>query len=683
MKKCSALILSFALVMSLPAVSLAVIYGRGGYESEGYSESTAWEIDSAAVLDQFRNDVNAGKLKYEFYVKLTKDIDLTNYKRWIPIGGIMESIYQDPRHVRSFQGHFNGNGHTIKVNISELETDNTRMLHGLFGVVYGGSIKNLNVSGNIEVFMRVWSSATIVGGIASYLAAGTIDNCKFDGNITASNQMGDFNSSTYTGGIVGHAGYSFYIFSLKNCKVGSLSDTVITASDSEILPNSYAGGIVAYLDDNTYNGKSSTVSGNYARAKTNGGYTGGIYATRNRGTGIVENNTEVDPDEPIEPEEPNDPEPAQLEISGTLPGTTRKASYSKKLTVSGGKTPYTWSISEGKLPDGLKINASTGKITGSATKAGTFNFTVNVEDSNGAEAEKDYTIKVTQTAVTGTITATTTRRATYTGTPKASGGTSPYVWSISAGKLPDGLKINSSSGKITGTATKAGTFNFTVKAKDKNGAASTKAYTVKVTQTSVTGTLTNAIKGKSYTATPKASGGASPYTWSISSGSLPKGLKLNTSTGKITGTPTATGTFKFTLKAKDKNGAAGTKSFTLKVTVLATKSAIPATITESHGNTVFNPATSLRVISDDILESFDGRDSDIFTVNAGKPLTFILGGEISDAIICIDDEPIEGITISDEGTFTLPAEFVSGDFKVHVKSSDGIIESEEAFIISE
>ncbi|MBR0258279.1 MAG: hypothetical protein IJQ58_11120, partial [Synergistaceae bacterium] len=78
-----------------------------------------------------------------------------------------------------------------------------------------------------------------------------------------------------------------------------------------------------------------------------------------------------------------------------------------------------------------------------------------------------------------------------------------------------------------------------------------------------------------------------------------------------------------------------------------------------------------------------GRDNDIFTVKAGQPITFILSGKISGAIVCIDDEPVEGITISDEETFTLPAEFVGGDFKVQVKSSDGKIESQEAYIISE
>ena len=404
----------------------------------------------------------------------------------------------------------------------------------------------------------------------------------------------------------------------------------------------------------------------------------------------------------------------QTAVSGTIPATTtRKATFTATPKASGGATPYIWSISAGKLPDGLTLNASTGKITGSATKAGTFSFTVKAKDKNGAAGSKAYTVKVTQTAVSGTLPTTTTRRAIFTATPKATGGATPYTWSISAGKLPDGLTINASTGKISGSATKAGTFSFTLKAKDKNGAAGTKAYTVKVTQTAVAGSLSSGTKGTSYTGALKASGGASPYVWSVSAGSLPDSLKIDSSTGKITGTPTKTGTFTFTIKAKDSNGAAGTKSYTVKVTASTTTaksalseskpgaknaagvsaqernsvSALPstpsATFPEADGITSVNLPASLRVKSDDLIESFSGKDSDIVIVKAGMPVTFILGAEISGAAVYVDDKPAEGVEISDEGTFILPAEFVREDFKVCVKSSDGITESEELYITAE
>src|SRR6202044_201541 len=56
-----------------------------------------------------------------------------------------------------------------------------------------------------------------------------------------------------------------------------------------------------------------------------------------------------------------------------------------------------------------------------------------------------------------------------------------------------------------------------------------------------------ATVGVAYNASPSVSGGAAPYAFSIVDGSLPPGLVLNPSTGSITGIPSASGTFSFTL----------------------------------------------------------------------------------------------------------------------------------------
>jgi hypothetical protein len=55
--------------------------------------------------------------------------------------------------------------------------------------------------------------------------------------------------------------------------------------------------------------------------------------------------------------------------------------------------------------------------------------------------------------------------------------------------------------------------------------------------------------GVVYSSTAVASGGLPPYTFSVASGALPAGLTLNTTTGAITGTPTAAGSF--TVKVTD------------------------------------------------------------------------------------------------------------------------------------
>ena len=60
-----------------------------------------------------------------------------------------------------------------------------------------------------------------------------------------------------------------------------------------------------------------------------------------------------------------------------------------------------------------------------------------------------------------------------------------------------------------------------------------------------------------------ASGGTTPYTWSITVGSLPLGLTLASSTSAISGTPTGTGTSTFTVQVTDANSRVATKTLSI------------------------------------------------------------------------------------------------------------------------
>lgn len=73
--------------------------------------------------------------------------------------------------------------------------------------------------------------------------------------------------------------------------------------------------------------------------------------------------------------------------------------------------------------------------------------------------------------------------------------------------------------------------------------------------------LQGGTKGTVYSETISAQGGISPYTFSVISGSLPTSLSLNSGTGVISGTPSATGTFNFTIQATDANGSTGSTAF--------------------------------------------------------------------------------------------------------------------------
>ena len=142
--------------------------------------------------------------------------------------------------------------------------------------------------------------------------------------------------------------------------------------------------------------------------------------------------------------------------------------------------------------------------------------------------------------------------AAYSATLTASGGTSPYTFAVTSGSLPTGLTL-SSGGTLSGTPSAYGSFSFTVTATDSASVTGNQSYTLTIAPATVniSGTPSVATLNAPYSFTPSVSGGTAPYTYALHSGSLPAGLSLNTSTGTISGTPTALGTSSFTLRVSD------------------------------------------------------------------------------------------------------------------------------------
>lgn len=171
--------------------------------------------------------------------------------------------------------------------------------------------------------------------------------------------------------------------------------------------------------------------------------------------------------------------------------------------------------------------------------------------------------------------------ASYSQTMEASGGTTPYTWSVNAGSsLPGGLNL-SSTGVLSGTPSVAGSFNFTLRVTDDLGAFVTKAITLTVAEAlSITtaSTLPASVVGAGYNQTLAATGGTPAYTWALASGStLPPNLALS-SGGVISGTPATSGSFAFTVQVTDSLGIVATKALTLNVlspVVITTTSPLP------------------------------------------------------------------------------------------------------------
>jgi hypothetical protein len=120
--------------------------------------------------------------------------------------------------------------------------------------------------------------------------------------------------------------------------------------------------------------------------------------------------------------------------------------------------------------------------------------------------------------------------------PSVYGGAQPQAWSVISNSLPPNLSLNSTNGEISGTPTKAGTYQFTLRVTD--GCATIDlagSITNYPALRIITTTLPPAPLNVPYSAQLQAAGGLPPYSWYYFT-PLPYGLTLNLD-GSITGTP--------------------------------------------------------------------------------------------------------------------------------------------------
>ena len=258
-----------------------------------------------------------------------------------------------------------------------------------------------------------------------------------------------------------------------------------------------------------------------------------------------------------------------LTVTSTSPlsGGVVGASYSQTLSAVAGTTPYSWEITSGSVP-GLALS-SAGVLSGTPTTAGTFTFTAQVADAARATASKSLAVTIAAAALaidTASPLPQGTVLTAYSQTLAASGGTTPYTWSVSAGSPPSGLTL-SNAGVLDGVPSASGTFNFTARVADAGGLVATRAFALTVAPPPLTistaSPLPEGTPTVAYSQALAAVGGTSPYTWAIASGSVP-GLTLS-SAGVLSGTPTTGGTYGFTVQITDSASVTATKVFALTV----------------------------------------------------------------------------------------------------------------------
>jgi hypothetical protein len=253
---------------------------------------------------------------------------------------------------------------------------------------------------------------------------------------------------------------------------------------------------------------------------------------------------------------------------GTLSGTKTVAAVAGVAIFSG--------LSINATGTGYTLTATDGSLTGATSS--TFNIVCPT---------------LTMTPAAGALTGGTVGTP-YSQTFVASHGIGSYTYAVTGGTQPTGLAL-SSGGVLSGTPAAAAAYNFTVTATDSNGCTVGQAYSVTMSCPTITvapASLPNFVLNAAIeNLSNSASGGISPYTYSIS-GSVPTGLSINSNTGALTGTPTNAGAYTFTVTATDSNSCTGSTAYSVAVGAPPSFTLQPTNALVSGGSSAMFTATA-------------------------------------------------------------------------------------------
>jgi len=243
-------------------------------------------------------------------------------------------------------------------------------------------------------------------------------------------------------------------------------------------------------------------------------------------------------------------------------------SYNETVATAGGASPRTVTLQIGSLPVNLNLNSATGAITGALTTPGTANFTLRVTDNVGQTRDQAFSVVIYPALVFTTSVLPAARTTTaYSQTAAFTGGVPSITVTLATGTLPGGLILNEGTGAIAGTPNATGTFNFELRLTDSRANTALRAFSLDVVpaMTITTLTLPNGVVGRSYSSTVATANGIVPVEFSISAGALPPGLGIQAGTGLISGTPSLTGSFTFTVQARDGQAFTVTREYTVVI----------------------------------------------------------------------------------------------------------------------
>ena len=274
-------------------------------------------------------------------------------------------------------------------------------------------------------------------------------------------------------------------------------------------------------------------------------------------------------------------------------------SYTSAVPTSGGNMSAitSWTVSSGALPPGMMLNPN-GSISGTPTAAGDYTFTVSAANGTQTAYSPAYSITV-ESIPAATLSYSTAPLAvggSYNLTPSPAGLAGSSTYALTSGTVPSPMTFSTSNGYISGGPATAGTYPLTITATDSNSNTATQTFSLVVNGTLTYNLPTTLSTLQSYaSAAPTVAGNMSAITsWTISSGALPPGMKLN-SNGSISGTPTAIGPYTFTVSAANGTQTAYSPAYSITVESIPAAtlsySAI-APVTHSHAIANTNAVTS-------------------------------------------------------------------------------------------
>lgn len=257
-----------------------------------------------------------------------------------------------------------------------------------------------------------------------------------------------------------------------------------------------------------------------------------------------------------------------------LPDAIVSVPYQELLQIVDGSFPFTCNV-QGDLPPGLSLVATgaTCLFEGEATEAGEFSFTVTVVDAYELWATQTYELTSKESPPPEVVSPALPLAVVgqpYEATYSVTSGVGPMNWRHS-GELPEGLSFTADEDgySLTGTPTAAGSYAFEVTVTDAygfEGDSGSQTLEVVTAPSITTETLVDGQVGVAYEAKIEATGGTAPYVWS-STGDLPAGLTFAEKDGDyvLSGTPSTSGAFTFTVKVTDAHSLESTREFTVTI----------------------------------------------------------------------------------------------------------------------